>query len=207
MYSVYSVQNFCIGSLVVWFFWLLCIHLPQDLVDRRHAAQFYHFCPSSDPLVPWRAKVGRQSWFTSRPHGSTLVSGTHLVGWGWSSSPTYLCPSKYAEGLNFLPPGSMHRRWMALLLPQPQPAALYLWKPHLSGLLWHALPFISLRLQWAGRWRGGRVLFNTPLGSRTSSDLGEKGVTKASSHLWPTEPLTMKMSSIVLLNLSHCCWR
>lgn len=117
MWSVYSVQNIFIGSLAVWFFWLLYIHLPQDLADRRHAAQFYHFCPSSDPLVPWRAKVRRQSWFTSRPHGSTLVSGTHLVGWGWSSSPTYLCPSKYAEGLNFLLPGSTHRRWNGSLAP------------------------------------------------------------------------------------------
>ena len=42
-----------------FFFWfLLYIHLAQDLVDRRDVAKFYHFCPSSDPPVPWRMPPG-----------------------------------------------------------------------------------------------------------------------------------------------------
>lgn len=71
MEPVYLVQNFFLGSLVVWFLvwlgfvcllfffsFLLYIHLAQDLVDRRDVAKFYHFCPSSDPPVPWRMPPG-----------------------------------------------------------------------------------------------------------------------------------------------------
>ena len=76
--SVFSSELFYCFSSGLSFF--VVYSSSTILADRRHAAQFYHFCTPSDLLVPWRAKVAKPSWFTSCPYVSALLSGPQLGG-------------------------------------------------------------------------------------------------------------------------------
>lgn len=117
-----------------------------------------------------------------------------------------LCPHKDGEGPGFLPADTMHRRHNSLALAWP--AALILWGPYLSGFvvtcscLPSHLPQIAIGRE-AGMGGGCYSILCWVRGFFRSWGRGPPR--PLLTYLWPTEPLTMKMSSIVLLNLSHCC--
>ena len=135
MEPVYLVQNFFLGSLVVWFlvwsgffclvFFFLVFVVYSSCTRscwQKRCSKILPFLrilwsPSSLENAPWRAKVGRQSWFISHPH----CRAWHQVLTWWTENGHALphnAPVNMGRGLIFFHPVQGTKDEMALFLPQ-----------------------------------------------------------------------------------------